>query len=268
MNTEHDMKIRTVLFYIFTGFFVIISILTIASVFFSLGQPSESERATLFYTFIIEIGLAVAALFYLVFGIKKAESITKNCDDCLVKFGDKINVLSHRIDFASKVLNLQKYGSLKFQKDDFRNLWKHFAYQPEKTFYAISHMPAKTWTEEYARRVLIPTKSRMETDGIHALRIFVLENQNELDVLSSIVELHKQYKIPVSYVLIDKLVENKVCKKPLDYSYILIDDNTLVLFHLKARVISSFEVITDVQEIMTYHAKFNLIKDLATSCYG
>lgn len=233
MELSHDATMKKILFFVFTGAFGVILTLTIASVFFGFGQPTESERGTLFYTFIVETGVAVAALFYLVFGIKKNSNLVKDCNSCIAKLGDKFEILAHDIEFACKVLNVQRWGGLKFQAGDFRRLWKNFAYQPESEFFALSYIPAKEWSDEYAQRILVPTKSRIETDKIRAHRVFAIDSADELTRLERIIELHKKYGVPVSYVLVDKLVEKGVCKKPLDYSFLLIDNSTLVLFHLE-----------------------------------
>lgn len=256
---------KKTLFYGSTGAFAIVFVLTIASVFWGFGKPTETERSQLFYSFIIEIGVAVAALFYVTFDLRKNQDIVKNCDECLVKFGNKVDVLVHDIEFACKVLNVQGYGGLKFHAGDFHRLWKRFAYEPEIEFFVVSYIPAHEWTDDYAQRILVPTKSRIETDKIRALRIFVIDNDSELATLSKIIQLHKQYGIPVAYVSIDKLVEKGICKRPLDHSFILIDNNTLVLFHLEDRKISYFEVITDTQEIRAHKQKFQAIESLSTS---
>lgn len=265
MDPTHDSAMRKTLFYGSVGAFAIILLLTIAQVFFGFGQPTETERSRLFYTFMIETGLAVATLFYVTFGLRKNEGLTKNCNDCIIKFGNKVDVLTHDIEFACKVLNVQRYGGLKFQSGDFHRLWKHFAYQPEMEFLVLSYIPAHEWTDDYAQRILIPTKSRIETDKIRAHRIFAIDNATELVTLSMIIELHKQYGVPVSYVNVDKLVEKGVCKRPLEHSFILIDNSTLILFHLKNRNISEFEVITDTQEVRAYKQKFQLIESLSSS---
>ncbi|MCP5049054.1 MAG: hypothetical protein GY940_17925 [bacterium] len=64
-------RMKWVLFYIFIGIFVVIVAGTIMVVFFGYGQPTEVERDILFKVFIGEIGLAVMALFKVLFGLKK-----------------------------------------------------------------------------------------------------------------------------------------------------------------------------------------------------
>ncbi|MFH0780480.1 MAG: hypothetical protein V2B20_00780, partial [Pseudomonadota bacterium] len=51
--------------------FIVIFLATAATVFLGFGQPTQDERSFLFKTFIVEIGLAVFALFYALFGIKR-----------------------------------------------------------------------------------------------------------------------------------------------------------------------------------------------------
>jgi len=63
---------RWILFWIFLVAFIIIFLATTATVFLGFGQCTQDERSLLFKTFIIEIGIAVAALFYALFGLKRA----------------------------------------------------------------------------------------------------------------------------------------------------------------------------------------------------
>jgi hypothetical protein len=61
---------RWVLFFVFITLFTVIVIATLLAVFFGVGQLTPSERDLLFKIFIIEIGIAVATLFYALFGLK------------------------------------------------------------------------------------------------------------------------------------------------------------------------------------------------------
>lgn len=60
-----------ILFVVFVCLFIIIVIGTLAAVFFDFGNLTEQESDTLFYVFLVEIGVAVVALFYSIFGLKK-----------------------------------------------------------------------------------------------------------------------------------------------------------------------------------------------------
>jgi hypothetical protein len=62
---------KWILFYIFIIIFVVTVALTVAKVFFGFGEPSEAERKVLFSVFIGEVGIAVLALFKMLFGLKK-----------------------------------------------------------------------------------------------------------------------------------------------------------------------------------------------------
>ena len=68
MGISGKDRMRWILFTIFVSLFVLIVFLTIATVFFGFGQPTEKERALLLTTFVVELGVAVAALFYSFFG--------------------------------------------------------------------------------------------------------------------------------------------------------------------------------------------------------
>lgn len=71
---KQQRRMRSVLFYIFVAIFVVIVAGTIGVVFFNLGHPKPHEREILFSVFIGEIGIAVLALFKVLFGLKKPEA--------------------------------------------------------------------------------------------------------------------------------------------------------------------------------------------------
>lgn len=62
---------RWILFWIFSIAFVVIFLATASTVFLGVGQPTQEERNFLFKSFILEIAVAVFALFYALFGIKR-----------------------------------------------------------------------------------------------------------------------------------------------------------------------------------------------------
>jgi len=72
MWSEKDQlfRMRWVLFWVFVVLFCVIVFTTLSVVFFNIGVPTETERETLFYTFIVEIGVAVVTLFYSMFKLK------------------------------------------------------------------------------------------------------------------------------------------------------------------------------------------------------
>ena len=71
LEKKQITKMRWVLFCIFASIFVIIVIGTLLVVFFGVGKPTEKERDLLFNIFIIEVGIALIALFKMLFNLKK-----------------------------------------------------------------------------------------------------------------------------------------------------------------------------------------------------
>jgi hypothetical protein len=65
-------RMRWYIFWIFITLFVMASVLTILGLFFGVGNLSERHEDKLVLAFVIEVGVAVAALFYSLFGIKKS----------------------------------------------------------------------------------------------------------------------------------------------------------------------------------------------------
>jgi uncharacterized membrane protein YeaQ/YmgE (transglycosylase-associated protein family) len=68
---KQTKRMKWVLFCIFVMIFVVIVAGTIATVFFDFGKPTPEERGILFKVFIGEVGIAVLALFKVLFGLKK-----------------------------------------------------------------------------------------------------------------------------------------------------------------------------------------------------
>ena len=66
---------RWILFGVFVALFVIIVLGTLSVVFLGFGELADTERSTLFKVFLVEIGIAVVALFYSLFGLKRAGEI-------------------------------------------------------------------------------------------------------------------------------------------------------------------------------------------------
>ena len=68
---KQNKRMKWILFYIFITIFVVIVAGTIMVVFFGYGEPRPEEREILFKVFIGEIGIAVLALFKVLFGLKR-----------------------------------------------------------------------------------------------------------------------------------------------------------------------------------------------------
>ncbi len=62
---------RMVIFWVFIALFVIVVCATLGLIFFGFGSPTAEERSLLFNVFIGEVGAAVIALFYSLFGLRK-----------------------------------------------------------------------------------------------------------------------------------------------------------------------------------------------------
>lgn len=81
IDKEQMKKMRWVLFYIFASIFVIIVLGTLLMIFFGVGELTGKERDILFHTFIVEVGIAVIALFRLLFNLKKAREKEETVPD-------------------------------------------------------------------------------------------------------------------------------------------------------------------------------------------
>jgi len=110
MNNQikQERAMRWILFWIFVVLFVLVVLGTLGAVFLGFGQLQGRERDTLFNVFLIEIGVAVVALFYSIFGLKKkaASKSTEQEDLNLIpsKYDEIFNV-EQSLDFYNRIAN-------------------------------------------------------------------------------------------------------------------------------------------------------------------
>lgn len=69
-----DTKTKNILLYVFLSIYVITAIGTLSMLFLGIGAVRDGERALLINTFLIESALAIGALFYSLWGLKKNEN--------------------------------------------------------------------------------------------------------------------------------------------------------------------------------------------------
>src|SRR5262245_3850056 len=67
---SQNERMKWYLFWIFVCLFVGFSFLTMLALFFGIGAVNERHEGKLVTAFIVEVGSAVAALFYKLFGLK------------------------------------------------------------------------------------------------------------------------------------------------------------------------------------------------------
>lgn len=69
----NDTQTKNLLLYVFLSIYVLTAIGTLAMLFLGFGAVKDSERQLLINTFLIESALAIGALFYSLWGLKKKE---------------------------------------------------------------------------------------------------------------------------------------------------------------------------------------------------
>ena len=111
-----DRKIGIILFITFWLIYLLTSIGTLAMLFLGFGTVLEGERDILVNVFLVESGIAVIALFYSVFGLKKngkdTEYNSKVDDKLFIKLKNKdalIIELREEIESLSSINQSEKY---------------------------------------------------------------------------------------------------------------------------------------------------------------
>jgi hypothetical protein len=93
---EQNKKAKALLLYTFLSIYIVSALGTLAMLFLGFGEVKEGERALLINAFLIETAIAIGALFYSVWEIKKKEDNTqKNSEGFIVNpledtFKDKV----------------------------------------------------------------------------------------------------------------------------------------------------------------------------------
>lgn len=74
-NNVPDQKdrMRWIIFWVFLILFAITTVLTLLSLFAFIPAPDEDIKQNLYYVYIIELAIAISALFYSLFGLKKKD---------------------------------------------------------------------------------------------------------------------------------------------------------------------------------------------------
>jgi hypothetical protein len=184
----------------------------------------------------------------------------------ILRLNERVDRLSNEIESACKLINIVHYGLLTFPPEQLYSIWKKLMYDLEHKFYAFSYINPEEWTQEYARRLLSPLKSKIDTDHADVNRIFVIDDLSELQKLSDVIEYHHRYGIDVSYVETNQLYESlpPICEKPLNFGFILIDDMRLAIFRFdENRKIKQIEVISDREIFKKYEKIYERTRYLA-----
>ncbi|MGY6274356.1 hypothetical protein [Methylomonas sp. MgM2] len=70
---DQNTKAKNLLLYVFLTIYVLTALGTLSMLFFGIGAVRDDERQLLINTFLIESAVAIAALFYSLWGLKKKE---------------------------------------------------------------------------------------------------------------------------------------------------------------------------------------------------
>lgn len=85
---RQETLMRWILFAVFLIVFVAVVTGTLGALFFGFGHLTEYERDVLFTSFIVEIGAAVVALFYSIFGLRRSKKAPTRLRLDLDEFSD------------------------------------------------------------------------------------------------------------------------------------------------------------------------------------
>lgn len=75
MDINQKKQMQWYMFFTFLFLFVTVSALTIMALFFGVGQLEDKYKDNLTWAFVLEVGVAVLALFYSVFDLKTSKSL-------------------------------------------------------------------------------------------------------------------------------------------------------------------------------------------------
>jgi len=244
--------------------FGILLVFATGSVLVGITSSNPSVQLLTFAVFFISLTASITVI-WLVIGSKKDIRQLKLTEEIL-RLSERVDRLSNEVESACKLINIVHYGSLTFPPEQIYSIWKKLMYDLDNKFYAFSYINPEEWTQEYARRLLSPLKSKIDTDHADVSRIFVIDELSELQKLSEAIEYHRRYGINVSYVEVKQLYESlpQICEKPLNFGFILIDDMRLAIFRFdENRKIKQIEVVSDRETFKKYEKIYERTRYIA-----
>ena len=177
LNEKQITKMRWILFCVFASIFVIIVIGTLLVVFFGLGKPTEKERALLFNVFIIEVGIAIIALFKMLFNLKKKPQEEKQEEKPILEVGGRYE---YEIECGDNILFL---GECQIKQEGRRLSFS--GERKKKTVGDKEENVSIPWFSQWAE-ICLDNKIRMDysltiNGGIRGYSILVLESGLEAE---------------------------------------------------------------------------------------
>lgn len=244
--------------------FGILLIFATGSVLVGITSSSPSVQLLTFAVFFISLTASITVIWLVISSKKDIRQL--RLTEEILRLNEKVDRLSNEIESACKLINIVHYGSLIFPPEQIYSIWKKLMYDLDNKFYAFSYINPEEWTQEYARKLLSPLKSKIDTDHADVTRIFVIDELSELHKLSEVIEYHRRYGINVSYVEAKQLHESlpPICEKPLNFGFILIDDMRLAIFRLdENRKLKQIEVVSDREIFKKYQKIYERTRYIA-----
>jgi hypothetical protein len=256
----HGLKVQPEYLFIFG----ILLVFATGSVLVGITSINQNVQLLTFAVFFISLSASIFVI-WLVINSKKDVRQLRLTEE-LLRLSGRVDRLSDEIEYACKLINIMHYGTLTFPPDQLYNIWKKLMYDLENKFCAFSYISPDEWTQEYAKKLLSPLKSKIDTEHANVSRIFVVDKPDELQSLSEVIEYHQKYGIDVSYVEIKQLYESipPICEKPLNFGFILIDDIRLAIFHFdESRKPKQIEVLADREIFKKYERIYERTRRMA-----
>jgi len=126
------------------------------------------------------------------------ESLEKKVGEMTVKIGD----IATNLNNMNEQLKLADLGDTTFGENEFQSVWKKLTFHTEESFYAMSYMNPEQWNNEKATFQIRALGSLQGMAGnITIKRLFILESEEELQILEPIFQEHLLNNIDIRYIL-------------------------------------------------------------------
>ncbi len=218
-------------------------------------QTLKSE--VMFLAVVVILALIILALLYFLhidqkitlqskIEDKNQKELMVSLENIVTDLNKVISNLANQVNMTNMTLELTHFGTFKFGKDKFHEIWKKMIKETDVSFKALSRMNPQSWDDgsDFSLNLMQLLRGVMCT-GASVCRLFVIDSEGELQFLSKYIDNHFLNHIDVRYILLSK-IKSMGFEYDGTYALNVTDDKKVALYHLdKKRSIGDIEIIVD-----------------------
>ena len=193
-----------------------------------------------------------------------------------LKLANLLQKVSEPIQNTAELYNILRYGVTKITKEQIPNAWLELLWKIESRYYGLSYTnPDFWWNQAFSKLAIEIQKVKKNVSKAEISRIFIYENEDELEKLQEVMSEQWKAGITVRYIA-KKEIEKKVLLKKLSskiktFDYGLIDSKIVLMVYVdKDRQFKHGEILVNKQVFDVYKTFYDHLFDEAIefACRG